>query len=505
MIAGNFTACVPRLHGLLRALFVLLLMEPFGIAKAEDWPQFRGPNASGVSLSDRRLPTEFSSEKNRLWAATLGDGVACPIVVNGRVYTTAMTGEQTLGIFAFEATTGRPLWKQEYPTGPLPRITPPNSHASSTPACDGQRVYVHFSTLGLLALDAASGEKLWRRPLPTPAYLMDWGAAASPIVHDGLVFFNQDDDLAPTLFAVDARDGSIRWKIDRSEMLAGYAVPVLCHANGRTDLVIAGSGRLQAYDPQSGKLRWTCNTLVRTIMTSPVVKDDVIYVSVQSYGDETRTLKFALLEWLDTDQDGTLARPEVPVEFQTRFDQSDKNADGILQEVELDTAFQSPANLVGGGSTIQAVRGGGEGDVTRSHVLWNLKNRSPSNLSSPIVVGQQLFVVKKGGLSSSFDAASGQTHWELKRIRNPGDYFGSPVAGDGKIYVPGENGFIVVLAQGAELKVLAKNDIGEVCLASPAIADGRLFIRGRQSLFCFGLPDGPTDASPGATDAPRKD
>jgi outer membrane protein assembly factor BamB len=334
---------------------------------------------------------------------------------------------------------------------------------------------------------------------------MDWGAAASPIVHDGLVFFNQDDDLAPTLFAVDARDGSIRWKIDRSEMLAGYAVPVLCNANGRTDLVIAGSGRLQAYDPQSGKLRWTCNTLVRTIMTSPVVKDDVIYVSVQSYGDETRTLKFALLEWLDTDQDGTLARPEVPVEFQTRFDQSDKNADGILQEAELDTAFQSPANLVGGGSTIQAVRGGGEGDVTRSHVLWNLKNRSPSNLSSPIVVGQQLFVVKKGGLSSSFDAASGQTHWELKRIRNPGDYFGSPVAGDGKIYVPGENGFIVVLAQGAELKVLAKNDIGEVCLASPAIADGRLFIRGRQSLFCFGLPDGSTDASPGATDAPRKD
>ncbi len=505
MIAGIFTGCVPWLHGLLRVLFVLLLLEQCGSAEAEDWPQFRGPNASGVSVSDRRLPTEFSSDKNRLWAVALGDGVACPIVVKGRVYATAMTGEQTLGVFAFDAATGRSLWKQEYPTGPLPRITPPNSHASSTPACDGQRVYVHFSTLGLLALDAASGEKLWQRPLPTPAYLMDWGAAASPIVHDGLVFFNQDDDLAPTLFAVDARDGSVRWKVNRPEMLAGYAVPVLCHANGRTDLVIAGSGRLEAYDPHSGKLRWTCNTLVRTIMTSPVVKDDVIYVSVQSYGDETRTLKFALLEWLDTDQDGTLARPEVPVEFQARFDQSDKNADGILQEVELDTAFQSPANLVGGGSTIQAVRGGGEGDVTRSHVLWNLKNRSPSNLSSPIVVGQQLFVVKKGGLSSSFDATSGETHWELKRIRNPGDYFGSPVAGDGKIYVPGENGFIVVLAQGAELKVLAKNDIGEVCLASPAIADGRLFVRGRQSLFCFGLPDGSTDASPGAVDAPRKD
>ena len=118
-------------------------------------------------------------------------------------------------------------------------------------------------------------------------------------------------------------------------------------------------------------------------------------------------------------------------------------------------------------------------------MIWNIHNRSPSNLSSPLVVGQQLFVVKKGGLSSSFAVATGETQWELKRIRNVGDYFGSPVAGDGKIFVPGENGFIVVLGQGPELKILAKNDIGENCLSTPAIADGRLFVRGRESLFCF--------------------
>ena len=93
--------------------------------------------------------------------------------------------------------------------------------------------------------------------------------------------------------------------------------------------------------------------------------------------------------------------------------------------------------------------------------------------------------MKKGGISSSFDAATGKTHWELSRIRNIGDYYGSPVTGDGKIYVPGENGFIVVLEQGPKLKVLSKNDIGESCLATPAIADGRLYVRGRQSLFCF--------------------
>jgi outer membrane protein assembly factor BamB len=460
------------------------------IASGEDWPQFRGPNASGVSESKKPLPTEFSLTQNLAWSAKLGDGIGSPIIVAGKVYVTGMTAEQKLGVFAFDAATGKELWKREFDTGKLPRITPPNSHASSTPASDGKRVYVHFSTLGLLALDAATGKDEWRFEMPLPAYLMDWGAGGSPIVYQDLVIFNHDDDLASMLFAVDANTGKLRWKTDRSEMLAGYAVPVLCEANGRTDLVISGSGKLKGYDPATGKERWTCNTLLRTMMTSPVVRGDKIYIAVQSYGDETRTLKYALLEWLDTNQDGQLARAEVPKEFWDRFDRSDKDKNGTINGGELDTAFQSPQNQSGGGNTIQAVRGGGSGDVTDTHVVFNLHNRSPSNLCSPLVVGEQILVVKKGGLSSSFDAETGATHWELTRIRNIGDYYGSPVAGDGKIYVPGENGFIVVLEQGPKLKVLSKNDIGESCLATPALADGRLFVRGRNSLFCFAAPEG---------------
>jgi outer membrane protein assembly factor BamB len=143
-------------------------------------------------------------------------------------------------------------------------------------------------------------------------------------------------------------------------------------------------------------------------------------------------------------------------------------------------------NMAGGGNIIQAIKGGGTGDVTRTHLLWNLKNRSPSNLSSPLLVGDQLFVVKKGGLSSCFSAATGKTLWELERLHNFGEYYASPVAGDGKIYVTGENGFVVVLAQGPELKVLAKNDMGGTSLATPAIADGCLVIRTREKLYCIG-------------------
>ncbi len=455
-------------------------------AVAEDWPQFRGLNASGVSNSKKSLPTEFSLDQNLKWSMKLGDGVGCPIVVGGKVFVTAMTAEKTFSVFSLDAATGKKLWQRDYEAGKLPRITPPNSHASSTPASDGQQVYVYFSTLGLLALDAKSGEEKWKRSLPSPSYLMDWGAASSPIVYDGAVYFNQDDDLSPALFALDAKSGAIKWTTDRSDMLGGYAVPVICEANGQTDVVISGSGFLKGYDPATGGERWSSNSTLRTMMSSPVVRDGIIYLSSQSYGDEARTLKFALLEWLDTNQDGKLKKVEIPKEFGARFDASDKNGDGVIADGELDTAFQSAKNQVGGGNTIQAVRGGGSGDVTKTHVLWNIKNKSPSNIVSPVVVGEQLFIVKRGGLSSSFDIANGKSHYELNRIRNIGDYFASPVAGDGKIYVTGENGFIVVLEQGSKLKVLATNDVGESCVATPAIADGRLFVRGRESLFCFG-------------------
>jgi outer membrane protein assembly factor BamB len=475
------------LRPILSSVIAGLGVAAFGFAaKAEEWPQFRGVNASGVSTSEKPLPAEFSFEDKVVWKAALGDGIGSAVVAGGRLFVTGMTGDEQFTVFAFDPAGGKELWRRDLPTGKLPRITPPNSHASSTPCADGKRVYCYFSTLGLVALDAADGRELWRFQLPKPAYLMDWGAAMSPIVHDGLVYFCQDDDLAPTFFAVDAETGRERWRAPRPDMLAGYAVPVLCEAEGQTDVVIAGSGRMKGYEPKTGKERWSCNTMPRTVMTSPVVRDGIIYVSVQSYGDETRTLKFALLEWLDTNQDGRLAKAEVPKEFVPRFEQSDKNQDGVIADGELDTAFQSPDNLVGGGTTIQAVRGGGTSDVTATHVLWNVKNKAPSNLVSPLVIGNQLFVVKKGGISSSFDVKTGEPLWEQTRIRNIGDYYASPVAGDGKIYVVGENGFCVVLKAGSRLDILAKNDLGESCLATPSIADGRLYFRTRNTIYCFG-------------------
>ncbi|MBI5801629.1 MAG: PQQ-binding-like beta-propeller repeat protein [Verrucomicrobia bacterium] len=473
------TAGASFLHALLAAILFL----PALALHAEDWPQFRGGNASGVS-SSTGLPAEFSSQKNVAWRVKLGDGIGSPAVMRGRVFSTAMVGERAVAVFALDAASGQQLWRTEFATGVLPRITPPNSHASSTPAADGDRVYVHFSTIGLLAFDAATGAEVWRYAMTKPAYLMDWGAASSPIVHGGMVIFCQDDDLAPFLVAVDAKTGKEKWKTLRKDMLAGYALPVMCKANGRTDLVIAGSGKLKGYDPGTGRELWTCNTLLRTIMTSPVVNDGVIYIAVQSYGDSTRTLKHALLEWLDTNQDGILSRDEVPKEFHERFDASDKNKDGKIGPEEIDTAFQSSENMAAGGNIIQAVKGGGTGDVTKTHVLWNFDHKTPSNLSSPLFYNHRLYLVKSGGMSSCYDARDGKVLWERTRLGNFGDYFASPIAADGKVFITGKNGFVMVLKDGPEMRVLAKNDIGEEIIATPAIADGRIFIRTRENLIC---------------------
>ncbi|WP_395752345.1 PQQ-binding-like beta-propeller repeat protein [Prosthecobacter sp.] len=476
---------------------LLLSVLSFSITlHAEDWPQFRGANGTGVS-SSAKLPPDFSAEKNIAWRAKIGDGIASPIIKNGRVFTTAMLGDQKLGVFSFDAATGTQLWRSDLDTGTLPRITPPNSHASSTPATDGDRVYVYFSTIGLLAFDFTTGKEVWRHTMPRPAYLMDWGAASSPIVYNGMVIFCQDDDLAPFVVALDAKTGVEKWKTPRKDMLAGYALPVLCEASGRTDLVIAGSGKLKGYDPATGKELWTCNTLLRTIMTSPVVHDGVIYIAVQSYGDSTRTLKHALLEWLDTNQDKILSRDETPKEFHERFDASDKNGDKVIGPEEIDTAFQSPDNMAAGGNIIQAIKGGGSGDVTKTHVLWNIDPKTPSNLSSPLFFHDRIYVVKSGGMSSCYDAKDGKTLWDRSRLGNFGDYFASPIAADGKVYIAAKNGFIVELEDSPQLKVLTKHDMGEEIIATPSIADGRLFVRTRESLLCVSS----TASAPALTEA----
>lgn len=485
-------------------LVSLLAVFPHPL-KAEDWPQFRGPNCSGISTSSQALPVKFSTTENMAWTAQLGDGIGCPVVAAGRVFVSAMVDKEKIGLYCFDARSGRQLWVRSWPAGSLLDVHETNSHASTTPAADAERVYFYSSTLGMVAVDARTGADVWHQKLPVPYFVFKWGPGMSPVLYKDKLIFVQDDDLYPALYAFEKTTGKILWKDDRSDMAVNYSHPVICNTPSGPELVVAGTGKLIGYDLESGARKWHARTLLRNIKTTPSVQDGVIYISLESGGIANQWL--ATADRADTgNSDGKLSKAEMqafvgditipPAFFKKTFDRGDANKDGLLEGVELDRAFLPSDNFAGASFDavnpsqrfIQAIRGGGEGDVTESHVLWNIADRTPDHIVSPLVLENRMFVVKGGGISSCFNTTDGEPFWHLRRIQNIGEYFASPICGDGKIYVAGENGTVIVLAADEELKILAKNRLEDSIVATPAIADGRLLVRTRSKLICFGTP-----------------
>lgn len=472
-------------------------------ASADDWPQFRGPNASGISTSKATLPTRFSATENVKWSRKVGDGIGCPVVAAGRVFVSGMLDEETVALFAYDLHSGKKLWQREWKTGELPEIHKTNSHASTTPAADAKRVYFYFSSLGMLALDAKTGADVWKKKLPTPFFVFKWGAGMSPVLYKNLVLFCQDDDMHPAMYAFEKATGNVVWKDDRSDQAVNYSHPVVCKTSKGDEIVVGGTGMLIGYDPKTGKRLWRAKTLLRNIKTTPVVVGDTIYISLQSGGIAN--------QWLATadrsktgNNDGKLTKAEmqafvgkmrIPDAFYRKtFDRGDVNKDGFLEGEELDKAFLHPDNFAGakhnakeaGDEFILAVKGGGRGDVTKTHLLWKHETRHTDHIVSPFVHGGRMLLIKGGGISTLFDTKSGKALRGPKRIGNTCQYFASPIYGDGKIYIAGDNGYVVVMKDDPNYEVIAKNNMGEPILGTPAIAGGRLIIRTRTKLYCVG-------------------
>lgn len=474
------------------------------VAAGDTWPQFRGPNCVGIASGGASLPEHFSETDNLAWQQTVGDGVGGAVVAAGRLFVSGMTSDDTVSLFAFESRGGDPLWRRDWPAGELPEIHKTNSHASTTPATDGERVYFYFSTLGLIAVDAATGEDVWHQELPIPFFVFKWGAGMSPVLYDDMVLFCQDDDLHPAIYAFDSATGELRWQDRRDDMAVNYSHPVVCRADGRDDIVVAGTGMVIGYDPQTGARRWHAKVLLRNIKTTPVCVDDTIYISVQSSGIANQWL--VAVDGAETGNgDGKLTKEEIqafmgetPIPeafFRKTFDRGDINGDGVLEGRELDLAFMHPDNFAGatfetGGEEaasqyLMAIRGGGQGDVTETHVRWRHPTRHTDHIVSPLVSDGRIFLIKEGGISTLFDTRTGESLRRPRRIGRGGSYFASPVAGDGKVYLASHNGRITVLRDDAGLEELAVNDLAEGVVATPAIADGRLFVRTRTRLLCF--------------------
>jgi outer membrane protein assembly factor BamB len=271
----NHPLHIVSLAGLLAAL---LTAADSHAADSAHWPQFRGPNGSGIAPDDLPGPLRFGPEENVIWRTAVGPGHSSPCIWGDRIFLTAFDSEAgRLETLCLDRVTGRILWRTLAPWVELdPALHRFNSPASSTPATDGERVYVYFGSYGVLAYDFA-GQELWKRPLPVPPTRE--GAASSPIVHQGVLWLQRDGNSADShLLALDPKTGETRWRIPRPLHGASYSTPMIWESDERELLITAGAGRVDAYDVRDGTEQWWLAGLTFAPIGVPVAGNGLLFV-----------------------------------------------------------------------------------------------------------------------------------------------------------------------------------------------------------------------------------
>jgi outer membrane protein assembly factor BamB len=475
-------------------LVALGVLVPALAATASDWPRFRGPNGTGVS-ADAGLPAELGRDR-ATWSAKLPKGNSSPIVVGGRLYLTGHDGDERITL-CYDAANGALLWKRSLPRARVESFHALNGPTTPTPATDGQRVFVFFPEIGLVAYDR-DGREQWKTPLGPFRSIQ--GMAASPVYVDGTVALLVDTAEEAYLAAFDAATGTSLWKTDRPRgVLGGYATPTVDARPGRpSEIVVAGAVELTGYDAATGKRLWWAPGVTGYPTGPPFVAGDSVY-TMEPLGVEWPAWSVPL-GLFDRDHDGRIAIDDAASDASWKgslagIDANVGNRDGFVtrEEYEKATGGQS------GG--LVRTRLGGRGDVSKTHVVWRHEKGLPQ-LTGALLYDGVLYVVRNG-IVSTFDPDTGKL-LRRERIENAiGDYYASPIAGDGKVYVASLDGKIAVLRAGADWRVLSVSDLGEPIVATPAIADGHVFVRTEAALYCFGGRPRPVTRRPRADARPR--
>jgi len=436
------------------AALICMVLFAVAIARAADWPQWRGPGSQGIS-SETGLPVTWSASKGLAWKAALsGTGTSSPIVVGNLVIVTSQLGsyvpdadgrdprlardEQTLAVKeraigvtpaadgrlyvqveAFWLKDGKRAWiyKAEA-TGDRPEVHEKHNLATPTPVSDGQRIFAWFGNGQLVALDL-QGKLLWKRHLGEKpgSFLNQWGHGSSPMVYKDLLILLCDHRPAAYLLALDTKSGQQRWRVDRGRDRVSHSTPVVVAGPRGDELIVNSDQRIDTYAPATGELLWHAGEQRQTPIPSAVFHDGTIYLS-RGY----------------------------------------RNSD------------------------IWALRPGGRGDVTATHMRWRMPNGG-SYVPSIVQYQGLLYMTNEVGVVTCADAETGKVVW---RERLGGIFFASPVAADGKIYMLSETGETFVLRAGHKPELLAKNELDGRFLASPAVADGRIILRSDETLFAAG-------------------
>jgi outer membrane protein assembly factor BamB len=410
----------------LRLAVGLLVTAAAVVARSEDWPEFRGPTGQGLAQATA-LPVQWDLTQNVRWKVRVpGKGWSSPIVMQGRVFlTTAVpSGEdpprqQSLRALCLDAATGEILWNVEVfvkVMAPGETINAKNSFASPTPITDGKFVFVHFGSDGTACLNG-DGKRVWTND--RLRYNSVHGAGGSPVLAGSRLVFHGDGAEDPFVVALERDSGTVAWRTSRPPMASprwSFATPLLIEVQGARQLVSPAAQMVCSYDPSTGQERWR-----------------VRYPN----------------KW------SIVPRPVF--------------SHGL---VFVCTGYDGPAELL-------AIRPTGSGDVTDSHVAWRAGSHIP-HTPSPLVVGDEIFLVSDNGIASCRDVETGELLW---RERLPGNYSASPVHAAGGIYLASERGVCTVIAASREYRQRGSTDLGEPILASLAVADGAFFVRTESSLY----------------------
>ena len=406
-----------------------VLMVSLSVARAENWPQWRGPNLNGLS-NEKNLPVKWTTEENVVWKVQMpGLSGSTPIVWRDRVFLNVADGDN-LFLWSLDKAKGTVLWKQPLGGGNV-KMRKQNM-SSPSPVTDGRAVYVMTGTGMLKAFDFA-GKELWTRDIQKEygEFGLQWGYASSPLLHEDSLFVQvlhgMKTDQPSYVMRVEKKSGKTLWKVDRPtnairESPDSYTTPGLLRYGKTTEIVITGGDCVTGHDLATGKELWRANGLNPDnnpnyrIVASPIIFNEIIYAP-------------------------TRIKP------------------------------------------LLALRAGGRGDITSSHVMWSTANGP--DVPTPVTDGKYFYIINDRGIVWCLDAKTGAEVYGQQRIK-PGTYSGSPVLADGKIYITNEDGLTTVIAAGPKFEVLAENPLNDYTLSSPAISDGRIYIRTSGFLYSIG-------------------
>ena len=401
-------------------MFFVLMSQ--AVTKAQNWPQWRGPNGDGTS-SETNLPTQWDSEKNVLWKSPVpGIGHSSPIVWGDRLFTiTAKPESQEKILLCYDTKNGDLLWQVIVLKTKLENKHNDNSFASGTPATDGTYIYVSFLDGEYVTVAAYdfTGKQIWlQRP---GTFSSPHGYSCSPVLYKDKVIINGDSKGDSFVAALSRTDGHTIWKVPHNNPAHSFSTPIFREIAGRMQMIFCGNKEITSYNPDDGSRYWFVSGPSEDFCSSPVYNEKSGLLLISSAWPQRHLL---------------------------------------------------------------AIKPDGNGDVTGSHVVWR-STEGAFYVPSPISVGEYLLSTMMNGQVHCIEAATGKILWK----ENLGKQYASPVLVNGLVYMPNDAGVITIIKPGPTFESIAKNSIGETMFASPAISNGRIYLRGANHIFCIGLKD----------------